>query len=156
MRYLSGSIDDREYGIPLSQVREVIAFPEISRIPNMPADFLGIMNLRESIIPVLDLRRKFGAPQILTHETAVIICSLERGQVGLVVDCIHGVCAPSEQDVRSLEHFGAEVLTSHPGLAVVAKEGRLVLIIDVALTLSASEAELEGMRKTLGQEKKSA
>jgi len=142
MRYLSFLIEDREFGIPLTQVREVIAFPEISSMPNMSKHFLGITNLRDQIIPILDLRLKFKAVQTLTHETAVIICKLEKGQVGIVVDCIHGVSTPATNEILPMEHLQGEEGNASPVNMVVMREGKLCLIVDVMRTLSVQELDV--------------
>ena len=90
-RYLCFSLGEETFAIPLLSVREVIAVPEITRVPQTPAHFMGIMNLRGQVISILDLRTKMGIKVQKTSETPVIICDLSPLCVGVVVDSIQAV-----------------------------------------------------------------
>jgi purine-binding chemotaxis protein CheW len=129
-RYLCFSLGTEEYGIPLLSVKEVIALPEITPVPQTPAHFLGIMNLRGQIISVMDLRSKLGIKANQSSETAVIICELTPNSIGVVVDSINCVASP----LRSETNDGAEIQnqkTAHYVTGVFRNDGKLVLLLDV-------------------------
>src|SRR4051812_41249332 len=98
-RFLSFSLGNEEYGVPLLAVKEVIAMPEITPIPYTPSYFLGIMNLRGQVISVMDLRQKLGVKPSQSSETAVIICDLNSLSIGVVVDSINSVLNPVEAEL---------------------------------------------------------
>jgi purine-binding chemotaxis protein CheW len=98
-KYLEFSLGNEHYGVPLLSVREVISKPETTVIPNAPAYFIGIMNLRGQVISVIDLRKKLSIKSKSENsEEAVIIVQVESIQVGLVVDSIDRVLEITSMD----------------------------------------------------------
>src|SRR5574344_1946931 len=96
-RYLTFTLDKNYYGIPILMVNEIIGVVPITTIPKTPASIKGIINLRGKIIPVMDLRIKFGMPEReYDHSTCIIIIHLtvngEARQVGVIVDIVSEVC----------------------------------------------------------------
>lgn len=76
-----------ELGVPIRQVREIIRVPEITLMPKAPLFLEGIINLRGRVVPVLDLRKRFGMPLVAkTHETRVLVLELKDQILGLLVD----------------------------------------------------------------------
>lgn len=158
MRYLSFQIGESFYGVPLEQVREVIAFPNFTPMPNSPEFCLGIMSLRDQIIPIIDLRIKFKVEPTLTHDTSVIICDLQNLAVGVVVDIIHNVVAPADTEVMKApggSFAGDGSAASDLISQVVQREGRLSLTLDMARILSSSTTELQ-MLQSAHQDLKAA
>lgn len=100
-RFLSFSLGAEKFAMPLLQVREVIAPPAVTPIPQAPAFCLGFMNLRGEIITILDLRRKFGIKGENGPELSVIICEFGGVSVGLTVDQINQVLSPREGEVSA-------------------------------------------------------
>ena len=99
-RFLSFSLGSEEFAIPLLAVKEVIAVPDLTPMPRSPAHFLGIMNLRGLVIPVIDLGAKLEIKNTKTStETAVIICDLEPYHLGIKVDSINSVVTPAPGDI---------------------------------------------------------
>ncbi len=98
-RYLCFSLGSEGYAIPLLTVKEVIALPEVTPVPNTPSHFLGIMNLRGQVISIIDLRAKMGIKASPTSETAVVICDLNNLSLGIVVDAINSVLHPKADEV---------------------------------------------------------
>ncbi|MFN7262409.1 MAG: chemotaxis protein CheW [Pseudobdellovibrionaceae bacterium] len=134
-RYLAFSLGTEEYAIPLLSVREVIAVPEITPVPQSPTYFLGIMNLRGQVISVIDLRTKFGIKPNTTEETSVIILDMGDHSLGAVVDSVNSVLSPKTEELSEppdLEgNKNAAAITK-----VFRREKNLVLILDVLKTLS--------------------
>ncbi len=134
-RYLSFSLGLEEYAIPLLSVKEVIAVPEITPIPYTPPHFLGIMNLRGQVISVIDLRQKLGIKTKGSSETSIIICDLESTSLGVVVDSINSVLSPAASDISEKPEIQSTKSTDYI-TAVYRKDGKLVLFLDIATSLS--------------------
>lgn len=124
--YLKFSVGMQQYGIEAETIIEVLNFMLLKELPGAPADVLGVMLLRDLVIPVVDLRLRFGSDQAkLTLETPIIAVKTARGPVGLVVD-----------DVFELVRVEAAQVTSHDvsdspfvkGVAITANE--LLLLVD--------------------------
>ncbi|MCE3010978.1 MAG: chemotaxis protein CheW [Proteobacteria bacterium] len=134
-RYLAFSLGAEEYAIPLLSVREVIAVPDITPVPQSPVHFLGIMNLRGQVISVIDLRTKFGIKPNKTDETSVIILDMGDHSLGAIVDSVNSVLSPTAEELSEppdLEgNKNASAITK-----VFRREKSLVLILDILKTLS--------------------
>jgi purine-binding chemotaxis protein CheW len=137
-RFLVISIGKEEYAIPLLNVREVIAYPEITPTPHSPAHFLGIMNLRGQVISIVDLRLKFGIKSANSEETTVVILDLEDGALGIVVDSVNSVLTAAQSQLSEPPEMestkNSEYITS-----VYRKEASLILVLDIARSLSKME-----------------
>lgn len=140
-RYLSFSLGVEEYAIPLLKVREVIAMPEVTAIPQTPSYFLGIMNLRGQVISVLDLRTKLGIKPTTSSETAVVICDLGAICLGVVVDSVNAVLSPQIGEVSEKPDTQTSKNTGY--ITGVYRKGKsLVLFLDIAKTLDVNEMSL--------------
>ena len=149
-RYLSFSLGQEEYGIPLLVVKEVIAVPEITPIPFSPPHVLGIMNLRGQVISVMDFRQKLGIKPASTGETAVIICDLAPLCLGVVVDSINSVVAPTANELSAKPEMHT-TRSSDYITGVYHRDKKLVLLVDIATALS-----VEDLRVMAAQVKKAA
>lgn len=140
VRYLCFCLGDEEFAIPLLQVKTVTGLPDVTRVPNTPGYFMGIMNLRGQIISVLDLRKKFNVKPVDRGETAVIIVEVGSHQIGLVVDAINSVLSPAHEELQPRPEMmngkSSEFVTS-----VYAIEKRIVLILDVLKALGADDRQ---------------
>lgn len=134
-RYIRFSLSEDEYAIPLLKVREVIAMPEITPVPQTPSYFLGIINLRGQVITVIDLRVRLGLKAERGEEMAVIITDLGGSGVGIVVDSINSVLTPAAGEVSEKPNLAhnkaADYITG-----VYRKEKGLVLFLDINGLLS--------------------
>lgn len=134
-RFIGFNLGEEEYAFPLLAIKEVIGIPETTPIPQSPNYFLGLMNLRGSVIPVIDLRVKLGIKGKNNNETAVIICDLQESSVGVVVDSINSVLSPEKEDLSPPPQFqgskAGEFVTN-----VYRKGSRLVLMLDMWRVLS--------------------
>jgi len=143
MKFLSFEICQETYGIQLSSVREVIAFNTFTKIPNMPNHFLGIMNLRDKVIPLMDARICLGLIPTLTSETSVIICAVKNTLIGIVVDCIFNVINPSDNEIISV---GSQIEEVSGVISNVIKiEKGLVLILDIDNFVKADPQTLQNI-----------
>jgi len=90
--YLIFGCDDRDYGLEIKKVTEIVALQKITEVPDMPDFVRGVINLRGSVIPVLDVRMRFNMPVVKYHDrTCIIIAKLESTTIGLIVDAVREV-----------------------------------------------------------------
>jgi purine-binding chemotaxis protein CheW len=141
-RYLRFSLGKEEYAIPLLKVREVIAMPETTPIPQTPNYFLGIMNLRGQVITVMDLRTKLGIKAEMGAETSVIIADLGDISVGVVVDSINAVLNPDPKDLAEKPELSSGVKSSEYITGVYKKESGLVLLLNIAKLLNFEDKQI--------------
>ena len=135
-RFIRFSLGTEEYAIPLLRVREVIAMPETTPVPQTPRYFLGIMNLRGQVITVLDLRLKLGIQAETGAEMAVIIVDIGQYCVGVVVDSINSVLAPEAWEISDRPELKGNNRLAEYITGVYRKEKGLVLLLDIARLLS--------------------
>jgi len=138
-RYLGFSLGSEEFGIPLLDVKEVIAMPEITAIPQTPPYFLGIMNLRGQVISVLDLRHKLGIKPNNSNETSIIVCDLNPLCLGVVVDSINSVLSPKPEEISPKPDVYQGKTNSDFITGVYRKQDCLVLFLDIAKSLSVED-----------------
>lgn len=137
-RFLVFSLGGEEYAVPLLTVKEVIAVPDLTPLPQTPPHFLGIMNLRGQVISVIDMRIKLGMKPTSTTETVVIICDIGPRGVGIVVDRVDSVFSIQESEIQPRPAFdgkkNSEYLTG-----VVQQDKRLILLLDIFKALDAQD-----------------
>lgn len=93
-QYLTFHLGEEEYGIEILRVQEIKRYPAVTPIPNSPPHIKGVMNLRGSVVPILDLRTRFGLPAVEhTRFTVIIVVTVGTKVVGLVVDSVSDVLA---------------------------------------------------------------
>lgn len=137
-RYLEFSLGDEHYAIPLLNVREVIAVPKTTPIPNTPAYFEGIMNLRGQVISILDIRKKLGIkPEGTEEEHAVIIVDLDPVFMGVIVDSVNKVLPISQKNIG--EKPNVEGAKSDYITGVYRSEERLTILMDISKTLNVGD-----------------
>jgi purine-binding chemotaxis protein CheW len=134
-RYLCFLLGQENYAIPLLSVKEVIAPPEITPVPQTPNYFLGIMNLRGQIISVMDLRSKLGITPSSTSEKSIIICDLKPNSIGVVVDAIDSVYCPTAEEISDKPEIQSQRNTDYID-GVFRHNGKLVLLLDIVKSLS--------------------
>ena len=133
-----------EYGVDILKVQEIRGYEKVTPIPAAPAYLKGVVNLRGIIVPVIDLRIKFGlADPKYDSFTVVIILRLATRVIGMVVDGVSDVVALAASEVKPAPQLGALVDSSF--LAGLATQGeRMVLLLDIEKFLSSSELNLLG------------
>lgn len=130
-KYLSFSLDQEEYGIEILKVREIIGIMDITAVPQMPDYVKGVINLRGKVIPVIDLRLKFGVEERqYDSETCIIVVLVGESLMGVVVD---RVCEVRDVDAGALEpppDFGSTVQTNFM-LGMAKLEDKVVMLVDI-------------------------
>ncbi len=154
-RYLCFSLGVEEYAIPLLSVKEVIALPDITPVPQTPPYFLGIMNLRGQVISIMDLRVKLTIKPLEATETAVIICDLKPNSVGVVVDSINSVINPSSDQISDKPEIQSQKSTEYIQ-GVYRQKDRLILLLDVSKSLSLGDQKIIASSASSHQKVKAA
>lgn len=130
-QYLTFALGPEQYGLQILRVQEIRRYPPITPIPNAPAHVRGVMNLRGTVVPVVDLRTRFGLPDAdVTPTTVVIIVAVGGKVVGLVVDAVSDVLDLAGDSIEPPPDLGSAIDTSI--MTGVARSGdRLTLLLDV-------------------------
>jgi purine-binding chemotaxis protein CheW len=136
--YLKFSLHDEAYAIPLLSVKEVIAMPEVTAIPNTPKHFLGIMNLRGQIISIIDLRSKLAIKDEFDAETTVIICEVKPFCVGIVVNSVDSVLTVSSDEIKSKPEIESVKSTDYI-TGVINRENNLILLLDIIKAIDVND-----------------
>jgi len=127
------------FGVPISQVHEIVRVPEITSVPDAPEAVVGVMNLRGKIVPVVDLRRRFGAnSDTYTRKNRVVVAEVEGKLVGLVVDSASEVLKLASSEVQpGNSMFHDQDLNYIIGVGKIRE--RLIILIDLARVLERNE-----------------
>ncbi|AIE59674.1 chemotaxis protein CheW [Bacillus methanolicus] len=130
---------DKEYAIPVSQVQSIEKVPPITRVPGTSSFVKGVINLRGVVTPIIDLRKRFGFPEVSYHEnTRVIIVSMEDIEVGLIVDAANDVIdIPANSIEPPPEVVGGLDEDYIKGVAKIDK--RLLILLDLGRVLKSDE-----------------
>ncbi len=138
-KFLTFTLGNEEYGVPVLKVREIIKVMDITQVPQVPPHVLGVINLRGKVIPVIDLRRKFGFPATeYTERTCIIVVDVElspvRVMMGIVVDTVSEVLNVSDAEMEETPDFGGRATTDYIlGLAKVKGTVKILLELDRVL-----------------------
>jgi len=134
---ISFAVGDEEYGFELQHVKEVIRMREVTWLPETPSYVQGIVNLRGQVIPIIDLREKFGLPSTeTTAETRVIVVEVEGSAVGMVVDSASQVVRLPENQFEPPPAVLSKASQAY--ITAVGKQGdKLITLLDVRRLLKA-------------------
>jgi purine-binding chemotaxis protein CheW len=137
-----------EYGVEITQVREIIKMKEITRIPNAPEFVEGVINLRGQITTVTDLRKRLGVNGYKDNEqTRIIIVELEDSTIGMIVDSVSEVLRLSKKDIDSTPEIAASFETKYVR-GVGKLKDRLLILLDLNKILK--PRELRELKKIEG------
>lgn len=133
-KYLTFSLAGEEYGVEILKVREIIKIMDITSIPQVPGDVKGVINLRGKVIPVIDLRLKFGMePADYTDQTCIVVVDV-GALVGVIVDTVQEVLDIAGEQIDPPPPLGAQVDTSFVlGMGKVKDDVKILLDIDKVL-----------------------
>ena len=135
-KYLTFVLSDEEYGLEILKVREIISVMEITPVPQTPDFIKGVINLRGKVIPVVDLRLKFGMPEkSYTKETCTIVVDVRGLLMGIVVDTVSEVLDIADSDIEPPPAFGSTIKTDFIlGMGKIKGEIKILLSIDRVLS----------------------
>ena len=147
-KYLTFKLAGEEYGLEILKVREIIKIMEITAVPQMPQFVKGVVNLRGKVIPVVDLRLRFGLEEAEYNDKTCIIVVNVGSEMGVIVDTVQEVLDISEQQIEPPPAVGKDVNTEFIlGMGKVGDRVKILLDIDRALTREERNA-IEAMSET--------
>lgn len=158
-QYLTFVVDNEEYGVPILSVRGIQGWEKTTPIPNSPNFVMGIINLRGEVVPIVDLRRRFGLkPVEYSANTVVIVVRIEQEgtekTVGLVVDAVADVHDIKSSDMRESPDFGSGInqeFVANLGLL----EDKMVIILKIERLVDWMNLESNQLNES-GKEEKAA
>jgi len=148
-KYLTFSLAEEEYGIEILKIKEIIGMMPITAVPRTPEYIKGVLNLRGKVIPVMDLRLRFGMEETeYTERTCIIVVEMP-GQAGtlitgIVVDSVSEVLAIKQEEIEDTPAFGSE-LNTECILGMAKMEGGVKILLDIERVLVT--ADVEGIRQ---------
>lgn len=144
-KYLTFTLDDEAYGIGILKIKEIIGMMPITPVPQTPDFVKGVVNLRGKVIPVVELRLRFGLEATdYTERTCIIVVEME-GQtgdvvIGIVVDSVSEVLNIKAEDIEDAPNFGTKLETDYI-LGMAKMEGGVKILLDIDRVLSAKELD---------------
>jgi purine-binding chemotaxis protein CheW len=124
-------VGNETYGVRIAAVREIVRVPEITSVPNAPEIIEGVINLRGKIIPVMDLRKRFGLTEIVTDKkNRILVVDLENKLLGLIVNSASEVLKISPSDIEPPGTVFAEGESGYV-TGVGKLKGRLIILLDI-------------------------
>ena len=140
--FLSFRLGAEEYGIDILRVQEIRSYEVPTRIANAPSFIKGVINLRGTIVPIVDLRIKFSVGVAeYTPFTVVIILNIGGRVVGMVVDAVSDVIALKPEQIRPAPDFASSVDTAYiMGLGAIGE--RMLIVVDIERLMLSSEMAL--------------
>lgn len=153
---------DEHYGVNIARVEGIIKMQPITVVPRAPAFVEGVTNLRGEVLPVIDLRRRFGMPaEETTVDTRIVVVEVDGTKVGMVVDAVNEVLRVREEDVeppsplvttvdsafiQGIVKVGGGSVESSASSVERQDEGRLIILLDLSKVLTTEEkADLESL-----------
>ncbi len=141
MQLVSFSLANEEYGIEITKVQEIILMGEITRIPQTPEFIKGLINLRSTVIPIVDLRLRFGLPEeARTDDTRIMVVNTAGKTIGIVVDAVSEVLRISNDQIAppppTVVGLGRDYLTG-----LVKLDKRLLILLDIERIVGAEDTK---------------
>jgi len=145
-KYLTFTLAEEEYGIGILKIKEIIGMMAITTVPQTPKFVKGVINLRGKVIPVIDLRLRFGMESMdYTERTCIIVVEIDGTtstvQIGIVVDAVSEVLNITGKDIEDTPTFGAKLNTNYI-LGMAKMEGGVKILLDIDRVLNGNEISL--------------
>jgi purine-binding chemotaxis protein CheW len=141
LQLVSFTIGQEEFGLDIQRIQEINRIVEITRVPNAPEFVVGVINLRGKVIPIIDLRKRFGfPPKESDKNTRIIVVELDNIVVGFIVDAVREVIRIpkniTEPPPAIIAGIGSEYITS-----IAKMENRLLILLDIERLLRDKEKQ---------------
>ncbi len=139
-QFLTFSLCEQEFGIEILRVQEIKNYSRVTPIPNSPPNVKGVMNLRGTVIPIVDLRNTLGMPQAEYDKfTVIVVVNIESRIVGLVVDAVSDVMDVNQADIEVPPTLASDTTTSV--IDGIAKAGdRLITLLNISKLINVEPA----------------
>lgn len=144
-QYLTFLVGEEHYGVDILKVQEIKGYTAVTKIPNTPEYLKGVLNLRGTIVPIVDLRTKFGmGPTEPTPFTVVVVVTVQERVMGLLADAVSDVLEIAETDLQPPPELGTKVDISFVS-GITSYHDRLVTLLDIERVLSDDGGEAVGL-----------
>lgn len=138
-KYLTFFLGDEEYGLGILSVQEIIGLLAITMVPGTAPWVRGVINLRGKIIPIVDLRTKFGmSPFTPTDRSCIVVANAHGVEMGIMVDRVSEVVDLPADSIESAPNLGAQIRTDYL-LGIGKTNGRVKLLLDIDRAVSAGD-----------------
>lgn len=142
--YLTFRLDQEEYGIDILKVQEIRGYEPPTRVANAPEFIKGVVNLRGTIVPIVDMRLKFGCAKAeYSSFTVVIILNLRQRIVGIVVDSVSDVMELPPESIKTAPEIDS-VIDGGSVLGLGSLGDRMLILLDIERLMSATDMGLVG------------
>lgn len=140
-KFLTFWTDKQLFGVPIADVVQIIGIQEITPIPNSPAYAKGVINLRGSIIPVIDVRLRFGKEEsVYSERTCIIVTQLEESLIGFIVDSVDEVTTIEDENISQPPKVSKDRTNAY--LSGIGKlDSKVILLLDTSKILNEDEIE---------------
>ena len=141
--FLLFDIGSEMFAVSTNKVNEIIDLPELARVPALPPCVRGLMNLRGTVLPVVDLAVKFGFPEAVKSRYAcVVVVEVDHEgattPIGLITPFVHDVVAVSQQEIEESPMFGGKIGAAYLK-GIIRRDDRFALVMDTDVVLSIDE-----------------
>lgn len=142
-QFLTFILAGEEYGVEILKVQEIRGWNAVTRIPKTPAYVQGVLNLRGTIVPIIDLRMRFAMERIdYTATTVIVVLAVDTAQgkrtIGIVVDGVSDVLTATGDEIKPAPNFGQSLRTEFVN-GLVAANDKMVILLDADKLLTAAE-----------------
>jgi len=144
--YLTFSLGDEQYGVDILKVQEIRGWETLREMHDVPAYFKGVLDFRGQILPIIDLRIRFGIENVEYNPTTVIIvlsADNDNGMMGVVVDAVSDVLSVRQDDVKQAPNMGSRIKTDYV-LGMVNRDDGLIMLVDSSRLVDKEELEVPG------------
>ncbi len=130
-QFITFQVDGREYGVDIRRISEVKGWIETDSLPSMPYDMIGVVNLRGIVVPIYDIRARFGGGATEVNKTnVIIIVTVGERQVGMLADAVSDIITLNGQEIMPVPDLGDPA--AHRFMSgLVTIEGRMVTLLDL-------------------------
>jgi purine-binding chemotaxis protein CheW len=144
-KYLTIVLADEAYGLSVLKVREIIRMQKITPVPQVPDFVKGVINLRGRVIPVIDLRVKFGLKAVFAERTCIVVVQVklpsgQNVQMGLIVDSVEEVVTLAATEIEPTPDFGTRIDTTYI-LGMAKIKGAVKTLLDIDRVVSPETVE---------------
>ncbi len=140
-QFVTFSLAGEEYGVDIMKVQEIIGYQGFTKIPNLPPFIKGVLNLRGSVVPVIDLRAKFVLEEKEYNKFTVIILLTVLGRImGMIVDAISDVVSFNDDEMEATPNFGSQIQTKFiKGMG--KRDGNFTILLDIDKVMNDQDLE---------------
>jgi purine-binding chemotaxis protein CheW len=150
-KYLTVAIDNEIYGIAVLKVREIIRLQKVTPVPQVPESVKGVINLRGRVIPIVDLRIRFGMKAEITERTCIVVVQVTSTDrfmlMGVIVDSVEEVTNLTKEQIEPTPDFGIRIETGHL-IGMAKTNGRVLMLLDIDRVIAARDIQGMAAAKT--------